>query len=309
MKIAIILPAHNEEFTIEGTIRSFHKHLPEAEIWVVNNNSTDSTAKIAHEIQKVLGYKGGVLNELRLGKSNAVRRAFYEIKSDIYILTDADMTYPAERMRDLLEPVLVGNADMVVGDRHSAGHYAAENKRFLHGFGNRLVRDLINFLFRTNLLDIMSGYRVLSAHFVRNYPILVEGFELETDMTLYALDKRFRIIEIPVEYRDRPEGSRSKLNTIRDGSKVIFTIVKILRYYRPLLFFGSLAFLFGFSGFLAGIPVLKDWINKHYIYHIPLAILASGLEISAMLAIAIGLILDSINHQEKCLFEREMLKK
>lgn len=308
MKIVIIIPAFNEESTIAGTILSFHQNLPEAEIWVVNNRSKDDTEKIAFEIQKELGYKGGILNEPRAGKSNAIRRAFFEIKSDIYILTDADMTYPAERVRDLIKPVLAGDADMVVGDRHSAGYYAAENRRIFHGFGNRLVRDLVNFLFRTVLMDIMSGYRALNSRFVRNYPILVEGFELETDMTLFALDKRFRIVEIPIEYRDRPSGSRSKLNTFRDGAKVIFTILNIFRHYRPLLFFGSLAIILGLTGFLAAIPVFMDWMTKHFIYHIPLAILATGLEIAAMLTVSIGLILDSINHQEKCQFERELLK-
>lgn len=308
-KIAIILPAYNEELTIEEVIRSFHFYLPESEIWVVNNLSTDSTEKIARSVQEELGVKGGVLNESRRGKGNAVRRAFLEIDAEIYVLSDADMTYPASRVCDLIDPVISGDVDMVVGDRHSAGHYAAENKRVLHGFGNRLVRNLVNYLFKANLADVMSGYRVFHSRFVKSYPILVEGFEIETDMTLHALDKRFRIKEIPVEYRDRPVGSVSKLSTLSDGTKVIFTITRILRYYRPFLFFGFASIVFGLAGLLLAIPVFNDWWRYRYVYHIPLAILSTGVEIAAGLMLVIGLILDSICHQEKCSFEREMLNR
>ena len=307
--IAVILPAYNEELTIQGTILAFHEVLPEAAIWVVNNRSTDATKMIALDTLAKIRCSGGVLNESRKGKGNAVRRAFLEIDADVYILTDADLTYPADRVRDLMAPVIEGRADMGVGDRHSAGHYAAENKRALHGFGNRLVRDLVNRLFNADLEDIMSGYRVFNRRFVKGYPILVEGFEIETDMTLHALDKRFRIIEIPVEYQDRPEGSISKLNTFSDGTKVIYTIVRILRYYRPLAFFGGAAIIIGLAGLLAALPVFDDWAREQYIHHIPLAILATGLEIVAVLMIAIGLILDSITHQDKCAFERELLSK
>jgi glycosyltransferase involved in cell wall biosynthesis len=309
VEIAVILPAYNEELTIKGTIIAFHQALPEAAIWVVNNRSTDTTETVARTTLSDLSCIGGVLNEARKGKGNAVRRAFLEINSDIYILTDADLTYPADRARDLMAPVIEGRADMVVGDRHSAGHYAAENKRALHGFGNRLVRDLVNRLFNADLQDIMSGYRVFSRRFVKSYPILVEGFEIETDMTLHALDKRFRIVEIPVEYQDRPEGSVSKLNTFSDGTKVIFTIARILRYYRPLAFFGGAAILIAVAGLIAALPVFDEWVREHYIHHIPLAILATGLEIVAVLMIAIGLILDSITHQDKRAFERELLNK
>jgi hypothetical protein len=200
-------------------------------------------------------------------------------------------------------------ADLVVGDRISGGHYQSENKRSFHGFGNRLVKGLVNRLFNAKLNDIMSGYRVFNRLFVKNYPILVEGFEIETDMTLHALDKRFRILEIPVEYKDRPAGSVSKLNTLSDGLRVLFTIARILRYYRPLVFFGGTSLFFAFTGLVAAIPVLTDWIVNNYIYHLPLAILATGLEIVAVIMFAIGLILDSISHQNKCLFESELLKQ
>lgn len=306
-QVAVILPAYNEEQTILATIEDFHQHLSEAEIWVINNRSDDATEEIAREALMRLGCKGGVINERRLGKGNAVRRAFMDINADIYVLADADMTYPATQVRSLMAPVLAGEADMVVGDRHSAGHYAVENKRTLHGFGNRLVRDLVNKLFSANLADIMSGFRVFNRRFVKSYPILVEGFEIETDMTLHALDKRFRIVEIPVEYRDRPVGSTSKLNTIRDGTRVLNTIGNILRYYRPLLFFGGTALVMGSLGLLAGIPVLEEFLRNRYVSHIPLAILATGLEIVAIMLAAIGLILDSITHQDKRRFERELL--
>ncbi len=307
IKFAVVLPAYNEEQTISATIEDFCQHLPAADIWVINNRSTDATESIARDTLARLGCRGGVINEHRPGKGNAVRRAFIDIDADIYVLADADMTYPAVQARNLIAPVLAGAADMVVGDRHSAGHYAAENKRALHGFGNRLVRHLVNKLFCANLADIMSGYRVFNRRFVKNYPILVEGFEIETDMTLHALDKRFRIVEIPVEYQDRPAGSFSKLNTIRDGARVLSTIGNILRYYRPLVFFGGAAIMLAVLGLIAGMPVIDDWVRDRYIHHVPLAILATGLEIVAIVIAAIGLILDSITHQDKRNFERELL--
>jgi len=306
-RIAVILPAYNEELTVAATINAFHQAVPEAAVWVVDNRSSDRTREIANETISRLGCTGSVIDEPRPGKGNAVRRAFLAVDADVYLLADADLTYPAEQARELIAPILAGNADMVVGDRHSAGHYASENKRPLHGFGNRLVRDLVNRLFHAQLADIMSGYRAFSRLFVKSYPILVEGFEIETDMTLHALDKRFRILELPVVYRDRPAGSRSKLNTLRDGARVISTIGNILRYYRPLVFFGGAALFFGLLGLLAAVPVMDDWFREHFIHHVPLAILATGLEIFAVVLIAIGLILDSITHQDKRNFERSIL--
>ena len=307
IQVAVILPAYNEELTIATTIEDFRTHLPDALIWVVNNRSSDATEAIARDTLTRLGAQGGVINESRPGKGNAVRRAFLEVNADIYVLADADMTYPASQVRELMAPVLAGQADMTVGDRHSEGNYAAENKRALHGLGNRVVRDLVNYLFRANLADIMSGYRVLSRRFVKNYPVLAEGFEIETDMTLHALDKRFRIVEIPIKYRDRPAGSHSKLNTIKDGAQVLITIVNILRHYRPLLFFGGISTLFLILGLIAGFPVFDDWVRYQYIFHVPLAILATGLEIFAIVFASIGLMLDSISHQDKRNFELQLL--
>ncbi len=305
--IAIVLPAYNEEATIAATIAGFHSALPESEFVIVNNNSSDNTGLVAEETLKKLGICGRVLFESRGGKGNALRRAFLDTEADIYLLADADLTYPPERAGDLIEPILKNRADMVVGDRHSDGHYARENRRAMHGFGNQLVRWLVNSLFRAQLVDIMSGYRAFNRTFIKNYPILVEGFEIETDMTLHALHKRFRILEVPIEYHDRPAGSISKLNTVSDGAKVLFTIAQILRYYRPLIFFGAISFLLMMTGLLAAIPVFQDWILERYIRHVPLAVLASGLEIVAMMLLGIGLTLDSIAHQQQLEYERHLL--
>jgi glycosyltransferase involved in cell wall biosynthesis len=305
--IAVLLPAYNEQATLDATMRAFHRALPSAAIWVINNRSTDATEAVARATLAALGCAGGVLNEQRQGKGNAMRRAFIEIEADVYLMSDADLTYPAERAPDLIAPILEGRADMVVGDRHSAGHYAAENKRPLHGFGNRLVQMLVNRLFGANLADIMSGYRAFNRRFVKAYPIIVEGFEIETDVTLHALDKRFRIVEIPVEYRDRPAGSVSKLSTYRDGAKVLFVILQVFRYYRPLLFFGLLALAMLLFALLASLPVFSDWFRYQYIYHVPLAILAAASVIVSVLLLAVGLMLDSIAHQQKMNYELTVL--
>lgn len=305
--IAVILPAYNEEVTIEATIVDFYQNLPESSIWVINNCSTDQTEVIAWQTLERLQCAGGVIRETSPGKGNAVRRAFLEIDADIYVMADADRTYPAKQVQELILPILNNQADMVVGDRHSAGQYAAENTRRFHSFGNGLVRHLVNHLFRAKLADIMSGYRVFSRFFVKNYPIIVEGFEIETDMTLHALDKRFRILEIPIRYKNRPIGSVSKLNTFRDGIRVLATIANILRHYRPLAFFGTAAFLFCVMGLIAGLPVIIEWLQTQFITRIPLAILATGLELVAIVLMAIALILDSIVGQNRRNFERALL--
>jgi glycosyltransferase involved in cell wall biosynthesis len=308
-KIAIILPAYNESATIVETMRAFHQQMPSASLYVINNNSKDDTQALAEKTLSALGCEGAVMVELRQGKGNALRRAFVTIDADVYVIADADMTYPADRLHDLIAPVLEGRADMVVGDRHSGGHYAKENDRPLHGFGNALVQGMVNRFFGANLKDIMSGYRVFSRSFVKSYPILVEGFQIETDMTLHALHMRSRIVEIPVEYKDRPEGSVSKLQTLPDGARVIFTIAQILRYYRPMLFFGILGTIFALAALFFGTPVLQDWIRFRYIYHVPLAILASGLGIASMMIFGVGLILDTVVHQQRMEAERFLLQQ
>lgn len=298
-RIAIVLPAFNEEQTIAGTIEAFHAEMPDAQIVVIDNNSQDATGQIATDTLKRLNSNGTVIREIRQGKGNAMRRAFLDIDADVYVLADADLTYPADRIHDLIRPVLNGEADMVVGDRHSGGHYASENKRPLHNFGNFLVQRLVNRLFNASLVDIMSGYRAFSRSFVKSYPILVEGFQVETDMTLHALHRRMRIVELPIEYRDRPVGSVSKLNTFSDGARVIFTIAQILRYYRPLVFFMALSMIFALAGLVVAIPVFDDWFRTQYISHLPSAVLAAALETVAFLLLAVGVILDSISHHEK----------
>jgi glycosyltransferase involved in cell wall biosynthesis len=305
--IALILPAYNEELTISQVIEVFHRELPEASIFVIDNNSSDRTYALASSSLKNLNITGKVIKEQRQGKGNAVRRAFLEVNADIYVMADADLTYPASRVKELIEPILSGEADMVVGDRHSLGGYQKENKRNFHSFGNGLVTTLVNKLFRANLVDIMSGYRAFSKKFVKNYAILVEGFEIETDITLHSLDKRYRIKEIPIEYQDRPAGSFSKLNTFSDGAKVLFTIFQILCYYRPLFFFGMIAIFFGILGLITAIPVFDDWITHRFIYHVPLAILAVALELIAGLSLSVSLVLNSITRQYRMQCERDLL--
>jgi len=306
-KIAVILPAYNEELTIVDTIVDFASQLPDAEIIIIDNNSKDRTFELAQGVMKEKNIKGRVLFESLQGKGYAVRKAFTEIDADIYVMADADMTYPAKDVHKLVKPIIEGEADIVVGDRHSGGNYAEENKRNLHGFGNNLVKNMINFLFSSNLKDIMSGYRVFNKKFVKNYPIMVDGFTLETNMTLHTLDKRFKIIEIPIDFVDRPEGSFSKLNTYSDGFKVILTIINIFRIYKPFKFYTIISFLFFFFTLLAGLPVVKEFIQFGVVNHIPLAILSIGLGIITVLSFSLGLILDAITHQHNVEYEHKIL--
>lgn len=304
--IAIILPAYNEALTLKETILSFYNELPKSKIVVIDNNSKDATSVIAEKTFKEYGIDGVLLKENRQGKGNAIRLAFKKIKADIYVMSDADMTYPANEVHKLIKPIMDENIDMVVGDRLSHGAYKKENKRPLHNFGNHLVKNLVNKLFNSNIVDIMSGYRAFSKKFVEHYPILVEGFELETDMTLHALDKRFNIKEVSIDYKDRPEGSQSKLNTINDGAKIIFTIFQIFRYYRPFIFFSIISLIFAILSLVSAIPVFNDWIQYQYIYHLPLAILATGLGLISIILFCVGIILDSISHQNRLEFEQRM---
>lgn len=307
MKVAIVLPAFNEELTIRETISGFHNAAPNAAIYVVDNRSADRTAEIARDELELLGCAGGVLHEMRPGKGNAIRKAFRVIEADIFVMADADLTYPPQAIDLLIALIASGQADMAVGDRISTGTYKEQNQRPLHNIGNRLVISLVNFLFKSDLKDIMSGYRAFSRRFVKNYPILVEGFELETDMTLHALDKRYSIVEVPIEYYDRPDGSFSKLNTLSDGYKVVGTISRIFRFYRPLQFFVSLAVLAAASSALAAAPVLMDWFEYQYIYRVPLAVLATGLALTSLIFLAIGLILDGVAFRGRQEYEQSML--
>lgn len=303
MKTAIILPAYNEELTIEKTVIDFHENAPDAYIYVIDNNSSDKTNEIAHRIMKENTIKGDVIFVKRQGKANAMKTAFSRINADIFVMADADNTYFGQDLEKLLEPVLSGDYDLVVGNRFTEAGYEKENKRMFHNFGNNLVRKMINLLFNADLKDIMSGYRVLSKNFVKNYPIMCEGFEIETEMTLHCLDKRFNIIEIPITYKDRIEGSFSKLNTFKDGFRVLKTIFNIFKDYKPLLFFSTLSLVFFVGGILLGIDPVMEFIEFQYVYKVPSAILATGLMIFSLLFFAIGLILDTIVRYEKFNFE------
>jgi glycosyltransferase involved in cell wall biosynthesis len=309
VSVAVVLPAFNEEQTIAETILDFHRAISGASIVVVDNNSSDNTRSAALDAFAQIDGAGRLLTETRQGKGHAVRRAFRGISADVFVLADADMTYPADRVLDLIRPIVDDEADMVVGNRLAGGRYAAENKRRFHGFGNRLVLRVVNRLFGAKLGDIMSGYRAVSGSFVAGYPILVDGFEIETDMTLHALDKRFRIKEVPIEYRDRPQGSVSKLRTFEDGRHVLWSLIHVIRHYRPMLFFGTAGAAMGVAGLAAAVPVITDWIEYRYIYHVPLAILATGLEIVALLSFGVGLILDSVVHLERLAYERDLMAR
>ena len=301
-KIAVLIPCYNEELTIEKVIKDFRKELPEADIYVYNNNSKDKTEEIAKNNGAI------VVNEYKQGKGNVVRSQFRDIEADIYVMVDGDDTYPANFVHKLIEPVENGQADMVIGDRLSNGTYKKENKRIFHDFGNNLVKKAINILFNTDLTDIMTGYRVFNKRFVKNMPVLSPKFEIETEMTLYALDKRYIIKEIPIIYRDRPEGSTSKLNTINDGFKVIKTIARMFKDYKPFKFFGNIALILFIIGLAIGIPVLIEFFKTAYITKVPSAILATGFMGLAAVSLQSGIILDTITRQHRENYELNVLR-
>ena len=301
-KIAILIPCYNEELTIEKVIRDFQKELPEAEIYVYNNNSKDKTEEIAQKNGAI------VKREYKQGKGNVVRSMFYDIDADIYIMVDGDDTYPAESVYALLEPVLTGQADMATGDRLSNGTYQKENKRHFHQFGNSLVRNSINILFHSHLHDIMTGYRAFNKKFVKNIPVLSQKFEIETEMTLHALDKNYCIKEIPIVYRDRPSGSISKLSTLGDGIKVVKTIVKMFKDYKPLTFFTTIAVLLFVIGLLVGIPVIAEFVKTNYITKVPSSILATGIVLLSVIIGQCGVVLDTVVKQNKEKYELQVLR-
>lgn len=306
--IAIILPAWNEEKTVVQTIVGFHAALPGARIYVIDNNSTDSTAALAREALERHQILGAVLFERRQGKGNAVRRAFLDIDADVFLMADADCTYPPEQAAEIVAPVLAGEYDMVVGDRRSQGDYARENSRPMHEFGNRMVQCLVNLVGRSQMVDIMSGYRAMSKTFVRCYPLLVEGFQIETDLSLYAAQGRFRCREVPVRYIDRPAGSESKLSTVKDGIRVLMTIFQIVRFYRPLTFFSLCSLVLCLLGLLLGLPVIWEYISTSYITRVPTAILASALEILAITIFSAGVIMDALAYQRQMEIENNIKK-
>ncbi len=295
-KVAVLIPCYNEEQTIKRVVTSFKDQLPDADIYVYDNNSTDKTSKIAKKAGAI------VCVERKQGKGAVIKRMFHDVEADIFVTVDGDDTYPAKNVHELIRCVK-GGADMVVGDRITDGQYVDENKRQFHSFGNSLVKTMINRFFHVKLKDIMSGYRAFSRDFVKNYPVLCDGFQIETDMTIFALDHQFVIEEIPIKYRDRPSGSNSKLRTIPDGIKVIFTIFNLHRHYRPLRFFAAISMTLLIVGIIVGAPVILEYMRDTYINKIPSAILASGLIMLSVLFASIGVILDSVRRVGKEQFE------
>lgn len=298
MKIAVLIPCYNEAITIGKVVNDVIKELPEAVVYVYDNNSRDKTAEIAAANGAI------VVKEPRQGKGNVVRSMFKNIDADIYVLIDGDDTYPFPCVRDLMQPVIQNEADMVIGERMSNGTYSTENSRAFHGFGNNLVKGLINFLFRSKLVDIMSGYRVFNRYYVKTFPVLSKGFEIETEMTIYGLHNNYRIMEIPIKYRDRPSGSVSKLNTYSDGFKVLKIVFLLFRDYKPLMFFGVSSIICVILGIVIGISPILEFIRTGYVYKVPSAILAAALEIIAMLLFACGLILETTVKYQKALGEQ-----
>ena len=287
-KIAVLIPCYNEEATISTVIADFRRELPEAEIYVYDNNSTDTTYELAVACGAI------VKKEPRQGKGNVIRQMFFDIDADYYLMVDGDDTYPAEAVHGLLDKLRSGEADMVIGDRLSNGTYFDENKRPFHDFGNNLVKNTITLLYKTKIRDVMTGYRGFNRIFVKSFPIMSSGFQIETELTIHALDKKFKLVELPIDYRDRPEGSESKLNTFSDGFKVIMMIVKMWKDYKPLMFFGIWTFFFFVFGLFAGVPVIREYMLTHFITRVPSAILSTGLMILALLSLVTGLILDTV---------------
>ena len=301
-KIAVLIPCYNEELTVEKVIKDFRRELPDADIYVYDNNSKDKTADIAVKNGAILRH------EYKQGKGNVVRSMFYDIDADLYIMVDGDDTYPAEFVHELIKPVEEGKADMCIGDRLSNGTYQKENKRPFHEFGNNLVKKSINVLFKTDLKDIMTGYRVFNKKFVKNMPVMTNKFEIETEMSLYALDKGFVIKEIPILYRDRPEGSVSKLNTVSDGLKVLKTIFKMYKDYKPLRFFSYIAIILFLIGLIVGLPVIIEFFKTKYITKVPSAILATGLVTLSVIIAQCGVILDTVVRLNRENYQLSLLK-
>ncbi len=294
-KVAVLIPCYNESKTIAKVIED-HKSIKNADIYVYDNNSTDDTVEIAKKHGAI------VKHEYRQGKGNVIRTMFRDLNYDAYYMVDGDDTYPAEHGQKMVDLVLEGRADMVIGDRLSSTYFQ-ENKRFGHNFGNVLVRGLINRLFKSNVQDIMTGQRAFSRDFVKSFPVLSKGFQVETEMTIHTLDKNLKWVEVPVEYRDRPEGSVSKLNTIPDGIKVIKTIFDMVREFKPLLFFGICGLITFLAGFVLGIFPVVEYFETGLVTKFPSLIMAGVLLIVSLLLWSVGLITDLINKKDRQLFE------
>ncbi len=293
--IAVLIPCYNEEATIVKVVSDFKQVLPEAVIYVYDNNSKDESVSLAASAGAV------VKREPNQGKGNVVRRMFREVEADCYIMVDADDTYPAEHAKEMCDLVLNASYDMVIGDRLSSTYFT-ENKRAFHNAGNRLVRYLINSLFKSDIKDVMTGYRAFSRTFVKGFPVLAKGFEIETEMTVHAVDKHFAVKEIPIGYRDRPAGSVSKLNTYRDGVKVLSTIFNLFMDYHPLSFFGIVSIVLFAVGLGLFIPVFSAYLETGLVERFPTLIVSVGLAISSLLAISVGVILKVVKKKQKQLY-------
>lgn len=295
-KIAVLVPCYNEEKTIEKVVNDWKRELPEAVIYVYDNNSTDNTSEVAEKAGAI------VRHEYQQGKGNVIRRMFREIEAQCYIMIDGDDTYPAEFGKEMVVKVLERDVDMVVGDRLSSTYFE-ENKRPFHNFGNSLVRESINRLFKSNIRDIMTGYRAFSYRFVKTFPVLSKGFEIETEMSIHAVDKNMLVENVIIEYRDRPDGSESKLNTYSDGFKVIKTIVKLYKNYKPLNFFGTLALLLLLISAAMFIPVLATYIKTGMVPNFPTLIVSGFIALAAIQSFFAGLVLTTIVEKSKQDFE------
>ena len=290
-KIAVLIPCYNESKTISKVVSDYKHALPTADIYVYDNNSKDNTDKIASEAGAIVRY------ERRQGKGNVIRTMFREIDADCYIMIDGDDTYPAENAAEMCRLVLEEKVDMVIGDRLSSTYFE-ENKRPFHNFGNSLVRGLINKLFHANVKDIMTGYRAF-----KHFPVLSQGFEIETEMTIHALDKNFYIKEVPVKYRDRPEGSVSKLNTYSDGFKVLKTIVRLFKEYKPFFFFNVVAGIFLLIALILFIPVFNEYLQTGLVPRFPTLIVSGMLALLGFMFFFCGIVLDVVAQKHKQLFE------
>lgn len=288
-RIAVLIPCWNEALTIEKVVTDFRVVLPEADIYVYDNNSTDGTAEIAKEAGAI------VVHEYRQGKGNVIRSMFRDIEADCYVMTDGDDTYPAEAAREMAELVLSGRADMVIGDRLSSTYFE-ENKRPFHNSGNVLVRRFINLFWgrgQEGIRDVMTGYRAFSPLFVKTFPILSEGFEIETEMTIHALDKNLLLMQVPVSYRDRPAGSVSKLHTFRDGARVLKTIFMLYKDYRPLRFFLAAALVLTLISLLLFLPVFHEYLATGLVPKMPTLVTSGFFMVAAVISTGIGLVLDT----------------
>lgn len=295
-KIAVLIPCYNESQTIEKVVTDWKKELPEAVIYVYDNNSTDNTAEIARNAGAVVRY------EYQQGKGNVIRRMFREIDAECYIMVDGDDTYPAEFGREMASKVLERKVDMVVGDRLSSTYFE-ENKRPFHNFGNSLVRGTINRLFKSNIRDIMTGYRAFSYLFVKTFPVLSKGFEIETEMSIHAVEKNMLVENVIIEYRDRPEGSESKLNTYSDGVKVLGTIARLYKNYRPFRFFGILALVLMIISAIMFVPVLVTYIQTGLVPNFPTLIVSGFVALAAIQSFFAGLILTTLVEKDRQDFE------